>query len=155
MFKSEYVHGIQLRKAKLGIPLLRPASLLPQTATADFFNIVGGKVLMTLLIGRISVALGAVGDLTIHENPTTGTTEALCVAETVSNYALEDLVGITGIPGDGLEPILTGGISGMETQGVVLRIGTLQWQLTASSTGEIEWLVFYIPLDDGAYMSVA
>lgn len=151
-----YTHGLGLRMQKLGIRLVRPTATLPQTAAGAIFNIVGGNVLMTLLIGRITVVLGAVGNMTFNENPTVGTTEVIAAATAVGAYAQDDLIGITGVPAGTVMPAAaTGGIPGMTTQGVILRVGTLEVQLSASSTGSIEWTVFYKPLEVGSYMSVA
>ena len=152
---GNYMHGLGLRMQKLGHRLLRPTATLPQTTAAAIFNIVGGNVLMTLIIGRITTILGAVGNMSLEENPTIGTTEVLCAVVAAGTYAQDDLVGITGVPTDAMVPALTGGIPGMSTQGVELRVGTLDLRLSASSTGSIEWTVFYIPLETGAYMSVA
>ena len=150
-----YMHGLGLRMQKLGHKLERPTADLPQTEALPTFNIHVGVVKMTLIIGRITTILGAVGDMSLEENPATGTTEVIAAAETVSTYAQDDLIGISGVPTDTVLPALTGGIPGMTTQGVYLRPGTLDVRLTASSTGQIQWTVFYVPIDSGAYMSVA
>ena len=150
-----YMHGLGLRRQKLGIGLVRPTATLPQTAAGAIFNIVGGNVLMTLLIGRITVVLGAVGNMTFNENPTIGTTEVIAAATAVGTYAQDDLIGIDGVPAGTVLPQATGGIPGMTTQGGILRVGTLEVELSDSSTGSVEWTVFYKPLEVGAYMSVA
>lgn len=152
---GNYNHGIGLRKAKLGIRLYRPATTLPQTTSFPIFNIVGGNVLMTLIVGEITVVLGAVGNMSLEENPTVGTLETICAVVAAGAYAANDLMGIDGVPANAMLPAATGGIPGMTTQGVVLRVGTLDWRLSGSSTGEMSWRVYYIPLETGAYMSVA
>jgi len=152
---GNYMTGLGLRMQKLGHRLVRPTATLPQTTSAPIFNIVGGKVLMTLIIGRITTVLGAVGNMSLEENPTVGTLETICAVLAVGTYAQDDLIGITGVPAAAMVPAASGGIPGMTTAGVVLRVGTLDLRLSASSTGSIEWTVFYIPLESGAYMSVA
>jgi len=152
---GNYMHGLGLRMQKLGHRLLRPTATLPQTAATAIFNIVGGNVLMTLIIGRITTLLGAVGNMSLEETPTVGTTEVIAAATAVGTYAQDDLIGITGVPAGTMVPQATGGMPGMTTQGVILRVGTLDLRLSASSTGSIEWTVFYIPLEVGSYMSVA
>jgi len=37
----------------------------------------------------------------------------------------------------------------------VLPVGTLDLRLAASSTGEVRWTIFYVPIDDGAYITAA
>jgi len=139
----------------MGIPLFRAATTLPQTAAFAIFNIVGGKCLLTSIVGEITIILGAVGNMGLEENPTAGTTELICAVVAAGTYAAGDTMGITGIAANAMIPALTGGIPGMTTQGVVLRIGTLDWRCSASSTGEMSWAITYVPLDDGAYMTVA
>ena len=150
-----YMHGLGLRTAKLGYKVERATATLPQTTAAAIFNILVGQVQMTLIVGYITTVLGAVGNMSLEENPTVGTTEVLCAVVAAGTYAQDDQVGISGVPAEAMLPALTGGIPGMSTQGVNLRVGTLDLRLSASSTGSIRWTVFYIPLEDGAYMSVA
>ena len=154
-YDNHYTTGIGLRTAKLGIRLLRPATDLPQTDAAPIFNIVGGKVLMTLLIGHITTVLATVGNISFEENPTNGTMETISGVTAVGTYAQDNLIGITGVPAGTPVPAAGGGIPGMTTQGVVLRIGTLEQRLSLSDTGQIEYTVFYIPLEVGSYMSIA
>ncbi len=150
-----YLDGVQLRKLHLGIPLFRPATTLPQTTAFAIFNIVGGRVLLTSIVGDITIILGAVGNMGLEENPTVGTTELICATVAAGTYAAGDAMGITGVAADAMLPALTGGVPGMTTKGVILRVGTLDWRLSGSSTGEMSWKITFIPIDDGAYMSVA
>ncbi len=150
-----YMHGLGLRYQKLGIKLERPTATLPQSTAAAIFNIVGGNVMLTLIIGHITTVLGAVGNMSLEDNPTVGTMETICAVVAAGTYAQDDLIGITGVPAGAMVPQATGGIPGMTTQGVILRVGTLDLRLSASSTGSIQWTVFYKPLEVGSYMSVA
>ena len=154
-YGAGFVSARQLLNIHQGIPLLREATTLPQTTAFPIFNIVGGRVLMTGIGGRITIILGAVGNMGLEENPTVGTTELICAVVAAGTYAAGDHVGITGIAANAMIPAATGGIPAMTTQGVVLRVGTLDWRLSGSSTGEMEWALAYIPIDDGAYMTVA
>ncbi len=150
-----YMHGLGLRIPKLGYKLDRDTATLPQTTSAPIYNIHTGLVKMTLIIGYITTILGAVGNMSLEENPTVGTLEVLCAVVAAGTYAQDDQVGISGVPANAMLPAATGGIPGMTTDGVVLRPGTLDLRLSGSSTGSIRWTVFYLPLEDGAYMSVA
>ncbi len=150
-----YTHGMGLATALLGIKLVRPTATLPQTTAAAIFNVVGGMVKMTLIIGHITTILGAVGNMSLEDNPAVGTTEVLCAVVAAGTYAQDDLIGITGIPANAMVPNLTGGIPGMTTNGVPLRVGTLDLRLSASSTGSIQWTVWYVPLEPNSRMTVA
>ncbi len=152
---SGFVPGRQLLNIAKGIPLFRAASTLPQSTASAIYNIVGGRVLLTSIVGKITVVLGAVGNMSLEENPTTGTTEALCAVVAAGTYAAGDTMSITGVAANAMVPAATGGTPGMTTQGVVLRVGTLDWRLSGANSGEMSWLVTYVPIDDGAYMTVA
>ncbi len=154
-YGAGFVPGRQLLNINQGIPVFRTATTLPQTTAFAIFNIVGGRVLMTGIAGRITIILGVVGNMGLEENPTAGTTELICAVVAAGTYAAGDMLGITGVAATAMQPAATGGIPAMTTRGVVLRVGTLDWRLSASSTGEIEWGMTYIPIDDGAYVTIA
>ncbi len=144
-----------LQNISMGIPLFRAATVCPQTTAFAIFNIVGGRVLLTYIAAEITIILGAVGNFTLEENPTAGTTELVCTALAIGTYAAGDMFGITGLDNAAGIPAATGGIPDLSCQGRVLRIGDLEWRQSASSTGEVQWFITYVPIDDGAYMTVA
>lgn len=151
-----WVSQFQLATLAMGIPLLRATATLPQTATAALFHIVGGRVLLTSFIGEITVALGAaVGNMSFNENPTAGTTEVISTVIAVNNWAIGDTVGHVGTDGAALVPAAAGATPDMATTGRVLRIGDLEVTMSANGVGSVRWMLTYIPLDDGAYMTVA
>ncbi len=151
-----FVPQFQLRTLVHGIPLLRATVTLPQTAVAAIFNIVGGRVLLTSFIGEVTVQLGgAVGNMSFNENPTAGTTELVSSAVAVNNLPIGDCVGMVGTDAAALVPAAAGNTPDMATTGRVLRIGTLEVEMTGNGVGSVRWLLTYIPLDDGAYMTVA
>ena len=152
---GNYMEGLGIRTNMLGYPVERANTTLPQTTAFAIYNIIGGMVLMTLIIGRINTVLGAVGNMSLEENPTVGTTETICAVVAAGAYAQDDLMGISGLAAAAMLPAATGGIPGMSTSGVILRVGTLDWRLSASSTGAMDWLMFYKPLEDGAYVTAA
>lgn len=153
-----FVPARQLRTISMGIPLERAATVLPQGIGDDIaiFNIVGGRVLMTSIIGEVTVLFGnAVLNMGLEENPTDGTVELICAVLACNDLPVGDLVSITGDPGDAMVPAADGGVPGMRRQGVVLRVGVLDWTVTGTEVGEMSWQITYIPIDDGAYMTVA
>jgi len=141
----------------MGIPLFRATNVTPQGAADDIaiFNIVGGRVLLTSIVGEITTLLGVVGNMGLEEQPTLGTDELICAVVAAGAYAAGDTMSITGDPGDAMVPAATGGSPGMRRQGVVLRVGDLAWTCSAADTGAMSWQITYIPIDDGAYMTVA
>ena len=151
-----HIPQIQLQAISMGIPLTRASTTLPATAIVPIFNIVGGRVLMTSLVGEATVLWGAVaGNTVLNENPTNGTTTVIGSAIDYSNLPLGATIGITGLDASAMIPAATGGIPGFTNQGRVLRVGVIEWQQTGTAVGEMSWALTYIPLDDGAYMTVA
>src|SRR5512133_744337 len=132
--------------AQLGIKVERDTSTLPQTAAAAIFTIAGGKVLLTGLLGEVTTLLGAVGNLSVESNPTTGTTSALCAVVAAGAKEAGTLISITGTVGDAMLADDAGGVKFGPASGVVLPIGTLEQRTSASDTGAIAWTAWYIPL---------
>ncbi|MDO9581339.1 MAG: hypothetical protein Q7J06_12395, partial [Bacteroidales bacterium] len=88
--------------------------------------------------------------------PTTGTAHDICAVLNTENYAVGDLLGISGIDVDAMIPPASAGtIEGMTVKGVVLKAGTLDLDCAANNTGELSWTAHYIPIDEGAVMQAA
>ncbi|GAH17437.1 unnamed protein product, partial [marine sediment metagenome] len=133
LFKSEVA---------LGQRVIRESATLPQHTAAVIFNIIGGKVLMTSIIGRVTVGMGATpNDTKLTATPTGATAHDICAVLDTANYAIRDLLGISGIDIDAMIPPATvGTIEGMSVKGVVLQAGTLDLDCAADNTGELEWV---------------
>lgn len=139
----------------LGIRVDKGAITNPQTGRSALFTITGGRVLMTGVLGEVTTIMGAVGNNTqLEANPTTGTTSALCAALATENDEVGTLYSITGTVGDAMLGDDAGGVR-MGPSPVVLPIGTLDLYCAANNTGATKWSMWYIPLDDGAYVTAA
>jgi hypothetical protein len=138
----------------LGLRVDRASATLPQTAAAAIFNIVGGRVAMTAILGEVTVLLGAVGNMSLESNPTVGTTAALCAV--LAAAALEEgtLLSIDGTKATAMLGVDAGGTA-MQSKPVALPVGTLDLRLSASNVGECKWSIWYVPIDDGAYVTAA
>lgn len=130
-------------------------------ADGPLFNIAGGKVLMTALVGEITVDLAASGatlNTKLVATPTTGDATDLCANTNIDTYGEGNVLGITGVPTDNLMPAAEhASIPGMTTDGVILTIGTLDLDTEAvtAATSLVKWTLFYIPIDDGAVVTAA
>ena len=99
--------------------------------------------------------MGAVADtMTIEGNPTVGTTVPLCTGLSTANDEVGCLYGIEGDPTIALIGINAGALPAQE-RSVILPVGTLDWRTLANNTGQIKWTLFYVPIDDGAYVTAA
>jgi hypothetical protein len=141
----------------MGIRVDRPTSVLPQTDTTTYFTISVGKVLMTELIGEITTeAVGGAVELTIDHNPTTGTTAAIAALLDINPWDIGDVLTISGLlTGNVLPAVHAGSVDAMPYGGVILTPGALTFTTGASVAGYVKWSLFYIPLDDGAYVTAA
>lgn len=141
----------------LGIRVDRATDTLPQTAAEAIFNIVGGRVCMTGILGEVTVVLGTVGNLNLEANPSgAGTTSVLDAVVAGGAKEVGSLFSITGAVGDAALCDDAGGVQfGPRLPGVVLPVGTLELRTSASDTGEMKWSIWYVPLDDGAYVTAA
>ena len=138
----------------LGLRVDRATATLPQTTAAAIFNILGGRVAMTAIIGEVTTVLGAVGNMSLEVNPTTGTTAALCAVLAAGALEAGTLLSIDGTKATAMLGVNAGG-SAMQSKPVALPIGTLDLRLSLSSTGSVKWSLFYVPIDDGAYVEAA
>lgn len=144
-----------LMGVKLGIRVDRATATLPQSTAAAIFNIVGGRVAMTAIIGEVTTVIGANGsNHSLESNPTTGTTSAICGVVAAANKEAGTLFSITGTVGDAMLGDDAGGAA-MQDRPVALPVGTLDFRTTGNNTGSIKWSLFYVPIDDGAYVTAA
>lgn len=139
---------------RIGMRVDRATATLPQTAAAAIFNIVGGRVAMTAIVGEVTVILGAVGNMSLESNPTTGTTAALCAVVAAGTFEAGTLLSIDGTIATAMLGVDAGGTA-IQSKPVVLPVGTLDLRLSASSTGSVRWSIFYVPVDTGAYITAA
>src|SRR3989304_9142235 len=81
-------HRAVFTPMRLGFHAAKAAATLPQGTTQEIFTVTGGRVLVSLLFGEATVALGGVAnDLSVQMNPTTGTT--YIIASAIEGNALE------------------------------------------------------------------
>lgn len=138
-----------------GIRVDRATATLPQTAAAAIFNIVGGKVLITGIVGEVTTAIqNQANNTKLTANPTTGTSVDLCAVLDIANDEVGCLYGCTGTVSNALVGA-NAGYAPWPTFAFVVNTGTIDLDCAASNTGSVKWSLFYVPLDDGAYVTAA
>ena len=148
---ASQIQGSQIRLIELGIKVDRAAALLPQTATGSLFAISGGRIILTSIVGEVTVALGATAtNAKLVSTPTTGTAKDICAVLAEASLEVGTLLGITGVFTDAMTGSNAGAANIPTKAGVVLPIGNLGLSTSANDTGQIKWSLTYIPLDDGA-----
>jgi hypothetical protein len=141
----------------------RAAALLPQTATQTIFTVSGGRVVLTGVLGEVTVILGATAtSLNLVHTPTVGTVGDLCAAMVCTSDAVGTLYSITGVPADLMSAEKIGGVvapvdynTGWMLRPLVLPVGNLGLKASANDTGQVKWSVVWVPFDDGARVVAA
>lgn len=154
---ANFDEGKALRKLLLGIKVDRATATLPQGTAGAIFTIAGGKVLMTSIVGEVTVAIGGANATKLTANPTVATAgdTDLCTAVDIDTCDVGDLLSITGTPGDALLVAHKGAVQTMGPHGVIMQTGTLDLDCAGSVTGSIKWVLTYVPIDDGATIVAA
>ena len=139
-----------LMQVTLGLKVDRAAAT-HAAATTPYFHIYGGRVLMTALVGTITTASGA-NVCSWVANATTGTaTQPVSGNLDINPAVVGDSLTITGVGSAAMTYNASAtGLASMSTP-VVLNIGTLDL-IAAAADGATKWSMWYIPLDDGAYV---
>ena len=137
----------------LGLHVQKTSATIPQTTTQHLFQVLGGRVLITLLFGEVTTVIqGTDPVLKVTSTPTTGS--AVDVASTVDTSSLE-AGGLLTVEGDGTAMIKGNAGAGLPGTGQgkwVCPIGYIDLISGASKTGATKWDLFYFPIDDGAYV---
>jgi hypothetical protein len=154
---SVYVDPASLRLWNMGLRVNRATATLPQTATATLFTVSGGRILLTSLIGNVTVATGATAtNLKITSTPSAGTavdiaTNVAAASKEVGAHFSVNCVTIGALTVGNAGGLAMAGGSG----GLIIPAGSIQWTTDANDTGSIKWLLTYVPLDDGAAVAAA
>ena len=136
----------------IGMRVDRATSTLPQTTTLAIFNVLGGRVAMTGILGEVTTQLGTPGNLSVESNPTTGTAAGLCAVVASATNEVGTLFSISGVTATAANMVLAGGVPLLLCP-VALPVGTVDLRCSGSSTGAMKWSIWYVPIDDGAYVT--
>ena len=155
--------NIMSGQAKLDLVLGRKVDKSTVTlggSTKSLFTIAGGRVLVTSLVGRVTVAIGATtSNLKFVYNPTAaGTSFDLCTAVDIASDAVEQTYHLASTSTDAAPGalIVTGAV-GQAIPGVlafpmILQAGEIEANFSADPTGAgaIQWSCTYVPYDAAA-----
>lgn len=138
----------------LGIPVMKAAQNLPQTATATLFT-VSGTVLVQSMWGLVTAALGATAtNLSLGVTPTGGSaantalaTATAVTSKTVGTFFVPAFASSVG--GAAIVAPLVQAQAG-STAAFLVPAGVITWTTSASDTGQMAWYLDYLPVDAGA-----
>lgn len=121
----------------------------------DLFTVAGGRVLVTMILGEVTTLIETKTiTFKLQSNPTTGTTNDMCANLDISALEAGTLLSITGTVGDAMIAGSSGAVKGQAAP-IVAAIGAIEAAVGATHTGSIKWSLWYMPLDEGAYVEAA
>jgi hypothetical protein len=132
----------------------RAAASCGGIATHVLFNIEGGRVLIRNIVGEITVGASGATNMQLQSTPDTGTAAVLDAVLGVNGLEVGTLLSITGAVADAMYGVSAGAAQSM-TRDLILPAGAIELTSSAAHTVTIKWSVFYVPLDDGAYIEAA
>ena len=136
------------RLGHLGLQVERLTKNLPQSTDEALFTISGGKVLVTSIIGEVTVVIQTQANNTrLKMNPETGSDVDLCAVLNITADVVKTLYVCTGTLADALVSSI--GVALLQATPWVLDIGDIELDCAASNTGQVKWLVTYDSLDGG------
>lgn len=148
---------------KLGFAVTKVSNLADGAGTDNLFTVTG-RVLITSLTGEVTTVIGGAATLKIRD--TTNSID-LCAATTIDTDAVGTMYALTSISanilnGTGATPVVGSipNITGAQQIDVAI-VGDAQAPLTlaqvldAADTGNITWVLTYIPLTSGATVAAA
>lgn len=148
------IAGAQQRRLVLGNTVARATSTLPATTSLTIFNVTGGNVLLTSLVGTVTTAIqGQATTITINHTVGATTTALSTSAGDLNAAVVGSVASLTGITIGG-SPVNVGAAGASVCQ-FVLGAGALKYTTGATSTGSIRWTLTYVPIDDGAAVTAA
>ena len=151
---SEYLEGKSLRKLLLGRKVDRATANM--TTGLELFTIHGGNCLVTQMVGEVTTDLEAISiDYTIVADPTVGTSTDIAALVAVDDDEAGTLYTVSGVAATALQIGSSGSVPGA-LQPFVVAPGAIEITVTGGpGTGSVKWTLFYIPLEDGAYVTAA
>lgn len=153
----------QIGRAQLAGPfgyrVPRAAAVVPQTATASIYTVRGGRCLV-YLVGLFTAAASATATNLTVVNTTTGAaadrgaTTNLSSATAITSTAIGSMIALANTVGGALA--VGAGAVVMQTVPHIVNIGTIDLTTSASNaTAAIRWTLFFIPLEGGAFVTLA
>ncbi len=145
----------RLADISAGIRVDRATDTLPQTDSEALFTVVGGKCLVLGIVGEVTTIIQTQANNTkLIATPTVGTATDICAALDISADEVGCLYGITGTATDAMVGA-DAGHTVWPASPIVVNAGTIDLDCAASNTGSVAWSIWYLPLEDGAYIEAA
>lgn len=132
---------------------------IAQGGFQNLFTITGGLVWITNTQGHITTAIEAAGNNTYLDflDASTAVATALCTVLDTTNDLIGGVYTLSGNVGAALALAPAGTVSPSFTwnAGLILDAGLVRLNCAGTNDGQIQWSVWYIPVDGGAVIVAA
>ena len=150
---SNFIQGKVLRELMLGQKVERATDNI--TTGEDLFNVEGGRVMVTAIIGQVTTLMETKTiNFKLVSDPDVGTSTDMCANLDLSADEVGTIYTISGAVATAMQRGESGNVPAQITP-VVVAAGAIEATVGATHTGSIKWTLFYIPIDDGAYVEAA
>lgn len=152
---SVLIAADQLRLINLGQRVSKSTGTLAAT-TVPLFTIAGGRVGISSIYGLVDTAITVANSYKLVSNPTTGTTMDLCTAtdlgtnDTPAGAVLSMASPAAAITGGSTTTVAASPLTGV----LIIPVGQIE-SVSAGTDGAITWVVYWIPMDNGATLVAA
>jgi hypothetical protein len=134
----------------------RPTDDLPQTTQSALFTITGGPIFVYGIVGEVTTVIEtATNNAQLVYNHASESDVDLCADLDITGDVVGTLYAITG---DFSDAMLSGVAveSDIIAQPFLLQEGSIELDCSASKTGQVQWTLFWSPVDDaGTYVAIA
>lgn len=141
------------RELVLGIRVSKATGTLA-SETKTLFNVTGGLVLITSIVGVVTTAITVANSYKLQANPTSGVAGDLVAATDIgtTDTPAGTLLGFDGVEASSIQQ--SPGVVPTLMRPVVVNTGTIE-HVSAGTDGDITWVLTYVPLDAGAEAAAA
>ena len=143
---ADLIAGLRVSKAAIDIAAI---------STKSLFTVIGGNCLILGLIGEVTTIIETQANNSKYiSTPTVGTAVDLCAAVDITAQEVGGLLTITGV-------LATAAVKGTAGAGVMMTTrqvvapGVIGFDTAADNTGAMKFTIWYVPLEDGAYIEAA
>ena len=144
----------QCRHAILGLRVQGAAKVVPQNATQTVFTITGGRIMVQLLYGLVTVVIaGTTPAAKYVATPTVGTANDMDTTGTITGAEVGSMFVLPLAKASALvvSTASSGSQTGVGLGGQIIAPGTVGFNVSAAdATGSVQHTLYYVALDDAA-----
>ena len=138
-----------------GVRTDRATAALPASTHAPIFTITGGRVIVNMILGKVTTIIQTqTCNTKVTSYPTTGTNVDLCTVTDITALEVGGMLAVPAVASTALTKANAGAII-CPAGAFVVPIGALHLDCGATNTGSIQWSCWWTPFDDGALLVAA